>query len=213
MACIVGEICQTSGMFIGTLLSNDVVSAALVTMATTLPQIMFAGFLVRLSGMPWFYQPLSYLSYLRYAFESLVIAVYGFDRCAPKTGPSFIDELVNAQDPQKLAKSLFEQFNVTKRDTFRFANLLDVDSMCLEDVVNKSMTYLGVGAEEDYDTDYPLNETAIEDGSVQNPSYILSYYELYDNLMYYDIACLIGMLLILKVSVYIVLRVKTQVTK
>jgi len=211
-----------TGMFIGTLLSHDVVSAALVTMASTLPQIMFAGFLVRLSGMPWFFRPLSYFSYLRFAFEALLIGIYGFDRCKPNTGSNFIDDLVNAQDPQKLAVNLFESLNITRTDTTRFSYLLGVESLCLEDVLNKTKEYLGVGQGESDGLDYDpssgtYNDSFIADDPIQenlqNPSYILSYYELNDSLIYFDFACLIAMLFVIKILVYIVLRIKTQTVK
>jgi ABC-type multidrug transport system permease subunit len=213
---IVGDICQTLGMLIGIVLANDVISAALVTMAMTLPQIMFAGFLVRLSGMPWFYRPLTYLSYLRYAFESLMITIYGFGRCQVHNGPSFIDEFVNAQDPQRLAKNMIESFNITERDSERFGYLLGVDTMCISDVLNKTKEYLGVGVYEDYDDNF--NDTADTGISnelfdTQNPSYILSYYELNDYILYYDVVCLVIMLLIIKGMVLVALRVRTNVTQ
>lgn len=42
--------------------------------------MMFAGFGVRLSDLPFFFYWMSYLSYLRFGLEGLVGAVYGLDR-------------------------------------------------------------------------------------------------------------------------------------
>ena len=63
--CLVSEICESLGMFLGILMADDLVSAALVTVASSIPVILFAGFLVRYSGMPWYFRPLSYISYMR----------------------------------------------------------------------------------------------------------------------------------------------------
>ncbi|KAI1292821.1 ATP-binding cassette sub-family G member 1 [Halotydeus destructor] len=218
ISCLVGEICQTLGMFIGTMLSTDVVSAALLTMASTLPAMLFAGFLVRFSGMPWYFRPLSYFSYLRYAFEAILVIIYGFDRCKPTDGPNFIDELVNSQNPTTLAKNLLEEFNITRRDIFRFSNLLNVDDMCLESVVNGSKAYLGVGDFDysadsiDYSTDGPFDEIELTPQQLQ-PSYIMSYYEIKDDAIYFDVYMLFVMLFVLKFAVYLLLQYKTKATK
>ena len=63
--CIVSEVCESVGMFVGILMGDDLVSAALITVASSIPVILFAGFLVRYSGMPWYFRPLSYISYMR----------------------------------------------------------------------------------------------------------------------------------------------------
>jgi hypothetical protein len=63
--CLVSEVCESVGMFLGILMGDDLVSAALVTVASSIPVILFAGFLVRYSGMPWYFRPLSYISYMR----------------------------------------------------------------------------------------------------------------------------------------------------
>ena len=46
-----------------------------------MPLLLFSGFLVRIERMPWIIRPLTYVSYMRFAFEGMVIAIYGFNRC------------------------------------------------------------------------------------------------------------------------------------
>ncbi|CAG2166748.1 unnamed protein product, partial [Oppiella nova] len=46
-----------------------------------LPMILFGGFLVKVERMPVYLQPLSWLSFLRFAFEALMISTYGINRC------------------------------------------------------------------------------------------------------------------------------------
>lgn len=46
----------------------------------SVPMMMFAGFGVRLSDLPFCFYWMSYLSYLRFGLEGLVEAIYGLDR-------------------------------------------------------------------------------------------------------------------------------------
>lgn len=45
-----------------------------------LPMILFGGFLVKIERMPVYLQPFSWLSFLRFSFEGLMISTYGFGR-------------------------------------------------------------------------------------------------------------------------------------
>ena len=45
-----------------------------------LPMILFGGFLVKISRMPRYLQPLSWGSILRFGFEAMLVSTYGFDR-------------------------------------------------------------------------------------------------------------------------------------
>lgn len=48
---------------------------------TTVPIMLFGGFFVRISTIPFYLRYFSYLSFMRYAFEATVVTLYGFDRC------------------------------------------------------------------------------------------------------------------------------------
>ena len=219
VVCMVGEVCQSVGMSIGILISRDIVSAALLTIASAIPIVMFAGFLVRFSSMPWYFKPISYFSYVRYAFEACLIAIYGFDRCQPSESSNFIDELLSATDPMKIASNLWSTFNVTYADVRRFALILNVDEDCLGNVVNNTVEYLGLDPETKalQDADELLDDVTnstdimtIEEG--QNPSYILSYYNLRDRVIYFDAVALLFYLMLLKLIIYLLLRWKTRAT-
>ena len=223
--CLVAEVCQTFGTCMGILMSSDIISAALVTTASSIPVIIFAGFLVRYSGMPWYFRPLSYVSYMRYAFEGLLITIYGFDRCASGSGSeNFVEKLVNSQDPQKIVRNIWKSMNVTYNDVKRFSHLLNVDEECLGEVTNNTADYMGL----EYHSPFPTTTTpspwgfsfsdeeedslASASPSNDNPSYILSYYELHDWELWGDITCLIVYSLIFKICIYLLLKYKTRTT-
>ena len=47
-----------------------------------MPFPVFAGFFVKLKDVPFALKVVSYFSYARYMFESNIIALYGYGRCA-----------------------------------------------------------------------------------------------------------------------------------
>lgn len=211
---IIGELCHTIGMFFGILLSRDIVSAALVTTASSIPNLIFSGFVVRMSGMPWIFQKLSYISYLRFSFESLLIAIYGFGRCQPDTSSNLIADFTSASNPSEVAKNVLETLNITTRDTMHFSSLLDVDYTCLSSIFNGTNEYLGIGVTDDYDDVIGSNETMLyEVDAQQDPSYIMSYYQLVDSQLYTNIMILLLMLVLAKIAVYGVLIRKTRRTQ
>ena len=219
IVCLVAEICQSAGMIFGIIMHKDLVSAALLTVASSIPVIIFSGFLVRYSGMPWYFRPLSYVSYMRYSFESLLIIIYGFGRCKPSGSENFIEKLLSSQDPQKIAATAWESFNISYPDVRRFSYLLNVEVDCLGQVFNNTADYLGLrypGVPDEFaeaETTTILSkdyDDVPED--VQDPSYILSYYELSDRIVYKDIAILFFYIFLFKIFVYLLLRYKTRST-
>ena len=75
--------CQSMGTLVSSFYANKIVAASFMTAIYNIPLFLFAGMFVRISTMASFIQPLTLLSYFRLAFESLLIIIYGFDRCPP----------------------------------------------------------------------------------------------------------------------------------
>ncbi|XP_064484786.1 LOW QUALITY PROTEIN: ATP-binding cassette sub-family G member 1-like [Ornithodoros turicata] len=78
MAVLLSFSAQSLGMLIGALASVE--SAVFLGPALTVPLLLFSGFVVTLRAIPRYLQWLSYASYVRYAYEGSMLAVYGFQR-------------------------------------------------------------------------------------------------------------------------------------
>ena len=185
--------------------------------------------------MRWYLKPFAYLSYLKYAFESAVIAIYGFDRCTRKVTASAAENIAKARNPVELIGTLVSSFNLTSKDAQTFSLLLNVDQACVEGVINGTIDYFGINrsgdAGDDYSDDYsddggastgagnwttterPFTlapSTAQLSRQKEEASYVLSYFGLKDDMLFGNICALLIFMIVLKLTTYFVLRRKSR---
>lgn len=78
---LISLIGQTVGLLFGAIFIKYLQTAIFVAPVSTLPLILISGFFVKVHTMPALMKHLANLSYLKAAFEALVVATYGYDRC------------------------------------------------------------------------------------------------------------------------------------
>lgn len=148
VASIMAEVCSSIGMLFGTIFSSDLISACFSSVASGFPPILFGGFVVPINQIRWYLLPFAYTSYLKYAFESLLIAIYGFNRCSVKPVKGNVaEDIAKAKNPIELIGTLVSSFNLTSKDANTFALLLNVDTSCVEGVINGTIDYFGINRE------------------------------------------------------------------
>uniref|UniRef100_A0A182T059 ABC-2 type transporter transmembrane domain-containing protein n=1 Tax=Anopheles maculatus TaxID=74869 RepID=A0A182T059_9DIPT len=79
LVCLMfGWISQMLGLLLGSIMS--VQNSVFVSILIMVPASLFSGFFVPLRDASVLLKPLLYVSFVRYAFEGAVHAIYGFDR-------------------------------------------------------------------------------------------------------------------------------------
>lgn len=78
---ISGFIAQGFGFLIGVLCVNSFSMAIILSSTVLLFQFLFSGFFVKILQMSAYTKWITYFSFVRFSFESLLIILYGGDRC------------------------------------------------------------------------------------------------------------------------------------
>ncbi|XP_046920099.2 ATP-binding cassette sub-family G member 4-like [Dermatophagoides farinae] len=78
---MVSFVAEGIGAAVSAIFMRDPTTAAFAAGAVPMPMILFGGFLVKYSRMPFYMQWASWLSLMKYAYEAMITSMYGFDRC------------------------------------------------------------------------------------------------------------------------------------
>ncbi|RWS11101.1 ATP-binding cassette sub-family G member 1-like protein [Dinothrombium tinctorium] len=87
---LLGFIGQTQGLLVGAIFAFNLTAAIFVAPLSSVPFLLFSCYLIKFADIPFYLKPLGYLSYFKYAFECILIAVFGMDRCGSEVGTKLL---------------------------------------------------------------------------------------------------------------------------
>ena len=84
---------QGHAFLVGTLFCRNLHAVMVVGPCTSAPFLLFTGLFTRLRHLSGALKPFHHISYTKYAFESLLVTIYGMDRCGKATGGQVLQAL------------------------------------------------------------------------------------------------------------------------
>ena len=214
------EVCESKGVLIGVVFNFDSIVATIVATTSIFPDVIFSGFMIKIAQIPFHYKFLTTLSHLRYSFEATLLTIYGFGRCSGGAAvKDFVDDLSHAQkSPLSLISTIWSGLNITVADTRRFAILLGLEEQQLQPVVTAISDYLGpnygvAGTDSDYEgetTTLSSLDSSVKEDKPYEASYVLSYFNIHDRELVYDVGVLLFMVFLLRLLTFIALSYKTK---
>ena len=180
----------------------------------TLPMVVFGGLLVKISRMPSYFRPLSWGSFIRFAFEAVLIDVYGFGRCN--------------HERMKFIEQIGSNYTTLKQP--RWIKYLPMLMGALEAAKEqksgpKLVNEEGLTDDYEYNDEDPNNAVkqlfhvfgkgVLPEGTELEPnkSYLLGYLELSDDNIYRSIYMSLFYVLLFQILTYLTLRWKLRVNK
>ncbi|XP_048516989.1 ATP-binding cassette sub-family G member 4 isoform X2 [Dendroctonus ponderosae] len=100
IAVLTALVSQSFGLLVGA--AFNIESGVFLGPISTVPMVLFSGFFAKLEDIPFYFQWLPYLSYVKYSFEGTMVAIYGLNRsklvcnrdyCHFKYPSAFLDEM------------------------------------------------------------------------------------------------------------------------
>ena len=165
------------------------------------PTILLSGFFIPHFSLPLVFKKLSNLSYIRYAFENMVISLFGFGRCTTNsTAIDLYQEIANLYNPMTVIDQAIESIS-NQTDFDSISSFLDVDVHKLTDVL--------ISADNTFKQSTNVSESD-QTLTSMSPSFILNHFHLSDSDMMRNFIYLGLMYFIAKLIALVVLMRKCK---
>lgn len=230
---LISSIAQCVGILFGTYYVRSVENAVFLAPLSMAPVFLLSGFFGKLSSIPMVLKPFAYISYVRYAFEALLIVLYGFDRCSPPSTsnitaadsgiPSASENVpshllntgyVSGNDIDYANRRLRQ--NLSRISTYRFnPNPQDF----WREATTTQRPVLSDQYAPQFDSSHDVNREggSLFNGSAESlfteGSYVLKRFDVTEDSFFINLAVLISFLLTLRILCYIILLNKTNQRK
>lgn len=194
------NIWDSKGVILGTIFSPNYVTGMIFAMLLEFPAMFLSGFHVKQSGLFWLLKPLAPLSEGKWAYEAMVISIYGFDRCPVNTTSlvnqaSFFD--FGRMNRVDVVLRLWPKLNSTIQERHEYAQSRNLSYDCIDSLFESiNREYIDSGL------------YAVEEEVEKEPSYILSLWDLNQDDLEKDLLILTSMYIAFRFMVYIVLIFK-----
>lgn len=207
MVILVALTAQSHGLLVSAMFMESATAAVFFAPIVSVPTLLFAGFFVRLKTMPSFFIPLTYVSYIRYGFESLVSITYGFGRCIAQ--PNLMAEAAATNGTSSPLLNLISVLLPQDDDYDEIAGGLGASNG-----TGSSSSAMGLVESlfREMNSNNPFMSDIIASKNTTS-SYVLTQYDVTDNTLYLNIVRLILCFLVLRIAAYIALLWKINQKK
>ncbi len=192
---MVGFASESIGAMCSAIFMDNPMAAAVAAGAVPLPMTLFGGFLVKYSRMPIYMQMASWLSLLKYAFEGIMVTMYGLDRCA------YNYQEFLATHNQTVVKPLWARYLPMILSFLDDADEADAGATVVGEPIDEDQAVIN--------KIYTITFKAVNKDTAEvdlERSLILSYFEIYnDNVLYVSVVVIFLYYLVLKVMTYFVI--------
>jgi len=214
---IASVIGQSIGLLVGALWVRRPDMAVFVAPVSTLPFILLSGFFVKIASMPSYLRPLTLISYWRYAFEAIIITIYGQNRCA--------DVLVASGEFEDMHKDsslcaifsrlvhILEEANVSLEwamSLIQFGLVGKPEAQANLDRVQKDFKDLKSMLSNNNTRQFNLTESVMTEVTFYQDSYVMNQFGLRDEMIHLDIWALLAFVLFFRVAAYFALYVQAK---
>lgn len=209
LCVIMAFLGQSIALLIGAVWALNPDRAIFVAPVSQLPLVLLSGFFIKIESMPKLAQLTSYLSYWRYSFELTVQTTYGMNKCGSHNNSndlpnefSVIGRLGNiVRDAGIEVSSIISFLSLKLFDKPEYANQLSQ----LETDLNKLNAHYA-----NHTMSPSINETGLNYANHYQESYIMKFFSLTDEAIWFNITVLIMFVVILRIAAYFALCLKVN---